>query len=172
MQTLINAGQLITAVAGDQIRHNQGVLIENDSIVAIGEWAEFAPDETRRIIDASQYTVMPGLIDAHTHVVHNGDPDEDWGRTILSELPATLALKAARNARRQLEMGVTTIRDVGAPDWVDIALRDAINAGWQFGPRMLVAGHGITSTGGHMDARKYVRPGLTAERLAGPHGSN
>jgi imidazolonepropionase-like amidohydrolase len=165
MQTLINAGQLITAVAGDQIRHNQGVLIENDSIVAIGEWAEFAPDETRRIIDASQYTVMPGLIDAHTHVVHNGDPDEDWGRTILSELPATLALKAARNARRQLEMGVTTIRDVGAPDWVDIALRDAINAGWQFGPRMLVAGHGITSTGGHMDARKYVRPGLAAELL-------
>jgi imidazolonepropionase-like amidohydrolase len=167
MQTLIKAGKLITAVEGKEIRPNQGILIEDDTIQAVGEWADFTPDETTQIIDAAHYTVMPGLIDAHTHVVHDGDPNEEWGRTILSELPATLALKAARNARRHVEMGVTTIRDLGAPDCVDIALRDAVDAGWQFGPRMLVAGHGITSTGGHMDARKYVRPGLAAELLGG-----
>jgi hypothetical protein len=54
------------------------------------------------------------------------------------------------NARRQIEMGVTTIRDLGARDWVDIALRDAIQKGWQVGPRMLAAGHGITTTGGRI----------------------
>jgi imidazolonepropionase-like amidohydrolase len=63
-------------------------------------------------------------------------------------------------------MGVTTIRDLGAWDWVDIALRDAIRAGWQVGPRIVACGHGITSTGGHMDARRYARPGIPAEALA------
>lgn len=109
---------------------------------------------------------MPGLIDAHTHVVHSGNPDENWQTLALTELTATSALKAARNAQRHLEMGVTTIRDVGAWEWVDIALRDAINAGWQSGPRMLVAGHGITSPGGHMDARKFARPGIPESVLA------
>jgi imidazolonepropionase-like amidohydrolase len=109
---------------------------------------------------------MPGLIDAHTHVVHSGDPQENWHSIVLTELTATTALKAAHAAERHLAMGVTTIRDVGAWDWIDIALRDAINAGWQKGPRLLVAGHGITSPGGHMDTRRFARPGVPAEGLA------
>jgi imidazolonepropionase-like amidohydrolase len=165
MRTLIRAGQLITAQAGDLPRHNQGILIEKGVIQAVGDWEQFAPDVGDTLIDASAHTVMPGLIDAHTHVVHSGEPHEDWRLIALTELTPTTAFKAARHARRQVERGVTTIRDVGASDWIDIALRDAINAGWQFGPRMLVAGHGITSTGGHMDASKFARPGIVNEQL-------
>jgi imidazolonepropionase-like amidohydrolase len=165
-RTLLHAGALITADANNAVLHNQGILIEDGLIQAVDNWAHLASADGAHFIDASAHTVLPGLIDAHTHVVHNGDPDEDWRLIALTELTASTALKAAQNARRHVEMGVTTIRDVGAWDWVDIALRDAINAGWQSGPRMLVAGHGITSTGGHMDARKFARPGVPSEALA------
>jgi len=167
MRMVIRAGRLITAVEGEDTRHNQGVLIEEGRIKLLGDWADFMPDETVQVVDASRHTVLPGLIDAHTHVIHNGEPDEDWKRQTILELPATTALKAAHNALRHLEMGVTTIRDLGAREWVDIALRDAINSGWQIGPRMLVAGHGITATGGHMDPRRHVRPGIALETLGG-----
>ncbi len=116
-----------------------------------------------QVIDLSQYTLMPGFVDAHTHVVHSGDPSENWGGGPVTESPADTAFIAARNARRHIEMGVTTIRDLGARDWVDLALRQAIQRGWQVGPRMLVAGHGITTSGGHMDPRPYLRPGIPLE---------
>lgn len=162
---LIRAGTVIVT-AGEPPRHEQGILVENGRIQAVDDWAQFSPDGLD-VLDLGRYTVMPGLIDAHTHVVHSGEPGDSWTANALTELPATTALKAARHARRHLDMGVTTIRDVGARDWVDIALRDAIHAGWQPGPRMLVAGHGITASGGHMDARKYVRPGVPTEALGG-----
>lgn len=166
MKTLIQAGVLFRAVSGEGPLNNQGILIENGAIKAVDTWHEFSTDGIDRFIDASNWTVMPALIDAHTHVIHSGNPDDPgWRETALTELPATTALKAARHARRHVEMGVLTIRDLGARDWVDVALRDAINAGWHVGPRMLVAGHGITTTGGHMDARKFVRPDVPASML-------
>lgn len=163
---LIKAGTVITCNTNQAVLHNQGILIENGVIRAMDAWDQFSQPAGPEFLDATSFTLMPGLIDAHTHVVHSGDPDEDWQTLALTELTATTSLKAARNAYRHLEMGITTIRDVGAWDWVDIALRDAINAGWQPGPRMLVAGHGITSPGGHMDARKFARPGIPADTLA------
>jgi imidazolonepropionase-like amidohydrolase len=144
---------------------NQGILIEDGLIQAIADWGHFSTDGAD-VLDASAYTVMPGLIDAHTHVVHTGEPNEDWRTLALTELTPTSTLKAARNAWRHVEMGVTTIRDVGAWEWIDIALRDAIRAGWQRGPRILACGHGITSPGGHMDARKHARPGIPQEAIA------
>ena len=165
MQTLIHAGTLISALPNDPVRHSQGILIDGGLIQAVADWGEFTPAADATIIDASALTVMPGLIDAHTHVVHSGEPTEDWRLIALTELTPTTTLKAARHARRQVERGVTTIRDVGASAWIDIALRDAINGGWQFGPRILAAGHGITATGGHMDASKYARPGIANEVL-------
>lgn len=162
---LIKVGRLLPQTEQGSRGQRQGILIEDGVVQAIDAWDAFGSDDTVKVLDASRYTAMPGLIDAHTHVVHSGDPDEDWRLGAVKELPATTALKAAKNALRHLEMGVTTIRDLGARDWVDIALRDAIDAGWQQGPRMLVAGHGITATGGHMDARKFVRPGIPTEAL-------
>ena len=85
----------------------------------------------------------------------------------LLDLPAATAYKAAVAARRHIEMGVTTIRDLGARDWVDVALRDAIAAGDMPGPRMIVCGHGITGPGGHMDPRRGARPGIPADLLGG-----
>ena len=159
---LIKVGQLLPLTEQGSKRQ-QSILVEDGVIRALDVWSAFGSDYP--VVDASRYTAMPGLIDAHTHVVHSGDPFEDWRLGAVTELPATAALKAARNALRHLEMGVTTIRDLGAQDWVDIALRDAIDEGWQPGPRMLVAGHGITATGGHMDARKFLRPGIPAEAI-------
>ncbi len=165
MQTLIHAGTLISGAADEPPRHEQGILITDGVIRSVDDWGHFAPDDNLVLIEAGGLTLMPGLIDAHTHVVHSGEPDEDWRLIALTELPATTALKAARHARRQVEHGVTTIRDLGAWEWIDIALRDAINAGWQLGPRILAAGHGITSTGGHMDASKFARPGIANAQL-------
>lgn len=165
MRTLIQAGTLITARADDPVRHNQGILIGQGVIQTVDDWAHFSPDAEMTLVDATALTVMPGLIDAHTHVVHSGEPDEDWRLIALTELPATTALKAARHARRHVERGVTTIRDLGAWAWIDIALRDAIDAGWHVGPRILAAGHGITATGGHMDASKYALPGISNEMI-------
>lgn len=165
MKLLIQAGYVITGLPSQPVRRKQGILIEDGLIQAIDEWGQFSPEDDLPVIDARELTVMPGLIDAHTHVIHSGDPHEDWRLIALSELTPTTTLKAARHARRQVERGVTTIRDVGASDWIDIALRDEINSGRQFGPRILAAGHGITSTGGHMDARKYARPGIDNDLL-------
>ena len=165
MSTLIRAGTLLSCRPDETIRHDQGILIEDGLVRAVDDWPQFAPGAATDLIDAAALTVMPGLIDAHTHVVHSGDPGVSWQLIALSELPALTALKAARNARRHVEQGVTTIRDLGAWEWIDIALRDAVNAGWQFGPRILAAGHGITATGGHMDARRYARPGIENEMV-------
>lgn len=143
------------------------MLIEGRHIRTVDDWAALAAMRDVAILDARELTLLPGLIDAHTHVVHSGEPDENWRTNAISELPALTALKAARHALLHLGMGVTTIRDLGSRDWVDIALRDAIEAGWQPGPRMLVAGHGITATGGHMDPRRGLRPGIAVEQLGG-----
>ncbi len=167
MRTLLRVGRLISAVEGERVRPQQGVLVDEGRIQAVADWGQFAPDDSVQVIDLSGYTLLPGLIDAHTHIIHSGEPTENWALSAITELPATTALKAARHAKRHLDMGVTTIRDLGARDWIDVALRDAIQVGWHPGPRMLVAGHGITSTGGHMDARKNVRPGIPSEVLGG-----
>lgn len=164
---LIRAGRLLSLDATETVREDVGILVENGRIAAVDQWVAFGDDHGCRLLDARERTVMPGLIDAHTHVVHSGEPEDGWHAIAATEFIGTSALKAARNAARHLRMGVTTIRDLGANDWVDVSLRDAINAGWVDGPRMLVACHGITSPGGHMDPRRYVRPGIPVDALAG-----
>ncbi len=163
MRYLIKTGLLITNQDSQNIRQQQGVLVEEGHISAVGAWEDFPSHGSLEVMDLTQYTLMPGFIDAHTHVVHSGDPAENWLGGPVIDNPPNTAFIAARNARRHIEMGVTTIRDLGARDWVDLALRDAIQRGWQVGPRMLVAGHGITTSGGHMDPRPYLRPGIPLE---------
>ncbi|PIV33756.1 MAG: amidohydrolase [Lysobacterales bacterium CG02_land_8_20_14_3_00_62_12] len=128
-----------------------GVLvIQGQRIIGVGAAAAIPADS--RVIDLGDATLLPGYIDAHTHITF--DHEDNWAKGFyegMLRFPVEQSFHAARNARVTLQAGVTTARDVGASDFIDVALRNAINAGLTEGPRLLVAGHSIGSTGGHCD---------------------
>jgi imidazolonepropionase-like amidohydrolase len=135
-------------------------VVRGDHIVSVGTAA--APAGAR-VIDLGDATLLPGFIDAHTHLTL--ELQKDYYRFIyngLMRFPAEQALYGAMYARRTLLAGFTTVRNVGAEDYVDVGLRNAINAGVTEGPRMLTALQGIGSPGGHFDGLSYppdrVRP--------------
>ncbi len=114
-----------------------------------------------KVIDVGDATLLPGFIDAHTHLTMAFNPDYNGAR--LAELSRTVpeqAIRASENARKTLMAGFTTVRDVGSSDFIDVGLRNAINAGVVPGPRMLVAVHALGSTGGHCDSGAGYRFGL------------
>ena len=144
--TIIRAGRLLDVKTG-KITTDQAIVIEDGTIVRVGgQFKAVGPGET--YIDLSNATVLPGLIDAHTHIT--GDP---WhhGYSGLSISTAREALYGARYAKATLEAGFTTIRNVGAGGFADIDLRDAINAGDVEGPRIYASGPALSITGGHCD---------------------
>lgn len=161
---LIKAGLIIDG--SGRTLEDRGILVDGQHIVGLGTEQELDLPEDVEVIDASNQTVVPGLVDAHVHTRMSGDPDAEQPEFAqITELPATTALKSYVNARADLEAGFTAIRDAGGRMYEDIALRDAINAGWLDGPRMRVAGQGLTVTGGHMDRTKRMIPGI---QIPGP----
>jgi imidazolonepropionase-like amidohydrolase len=146
--TVIKAGRLVDVAAG-RVRENQLIVIQGERITAVGPADATIVPPGAKLIDLSQQTVLPGLIDTHTHVT--GDPrlPPYYGYGI--SVPRA-ALKSVRFARETLLSGVTTIRDVGADHYADVALRDAINAGDVIGPRILASGPALGITGGHCDS--------------------
>jgi imidazolonepropionase-like amidohydrolase len=142
----IHAGHVLDVKTG-KLLSDQTIVIENGKIVSVGGAADAkAPADAIRI-DLSNATVLPGLIDAHTHLT--SDPKFGYERLGVS-IPRE-ALTGAKNARVTLQAGFTTVRNVGAAGYSDVALRDAINAGDVPGPRMLVSGPPLSITGGHAD---------------------
>jgi imidazolonepropionase-like amidohydrolase len=141
----IRAGRLIDGLGGAPIA-DAVILVENDRITAVGRGLSI-PAGTR-IIDLSRSTVLPGFIDAHTHVTSQ---PENYMEDLFRKSPIDVAVTAHIYARRTLDAGFTTIRDVGAGEFIDVALRNAINAGTVAGPRMQVATLAVGSTGGHND---------------------
>jgi imidazolonepropionase-like amidohydrolase len=145
----VKAGRVLDVRSG-KYAERQIILIEGDRIKQIGPEAEMElrlHSESR--VDLSQRTVLPGLIDAHTHITF--DPGQTGYRGLAVSIPRT-ALIGARNARVTLEAGFTTIRNLAADGYADIALRDAILAGDVAGPRILASGPALGITGGHCDS--------------------
>jgi len=126
---------------------NAIVLIENDKITSVTTNASDIPANAQ-VIDLSHYSGLPGLIDVHTHMTIY--TDETPGKPMLKQLadnpPAVEVFLARKGALRTLAAGVTTVRDLGADQYEDIAMRELINRGEMIGPRMFVCGYGITVT--------------------------
>lgn len=143
----IRAGRLVDVVTG-KVLTRQVLIVRGDRIESVGPDSAASIPAGAKVIDLSAYTVLPGLIDTHTHVTSDPTlpPYHNYG---LSH--PRVALKGAANALATLLAGVTTIRDVGASGYTDIALRDAIHDGDVPGPRILASGPALGITGGHCD---------------------
>lgn len=144
-RTVVRAGHLLD-VDGGRMLADQAVSIENGKVVAVRPWSADAA-EGAQVLDWSAWTVVPGLMDMHTHIAEEAETADVAAP--LKTSPARQAFIGAMNARRTLQAGFTTVRDVGVyRGFADIELRDAINAGLIPGPRMFVAGAYITVPGG------------------------
>jgi imidazolonepropionase-like amidohydrolase len=142
----IHAGQVLDVKTG-RLLSDQTLVIEDGKVLSVTASSETkAPADAVRI-DLPNATVLPGLIDAHTHLTM----DQNFGYERLALSIPRETLIGAKNARVTLQAGFTTVRNVGAPGYSDVALRDAINAGDVPGPRMLVSGPALSITGGHCD---------------------
>ena len=146
-RTLLRAGHLLDVKTG-KLLDGQTIVVVGDKIQSIAATSEVAAQAGDTVIDLGAMTVLPGLIDVHTHLTMNTDFDPYRELTSTS---AKEAINGVVNARTTLMAGFTSVRNVGASGFVDVDLRDAINAGQVPGPHMLVSGPLIGITGGHCD---------------------
>ncbi len=150
--TAIRAGSLIDGKS-DKLRHDQMVIIHGNRIESVGDAASAKIPAGANLIDLSKATLLPGLIDSHTHIFLQGE-DPAQGGYDANILNAPLALRAARAtvaAKRALEQGFTTLRDVETEGagYGDVGIRQAIDQGYIPGPRLLVSTRAISTTGGY-----------------------
>jgi imidazolonepropionase-like amidohydrolase len=145
----IRCGALIETDSG-QVRHNVVIVIQGDRITQVEENGQPAPDSA--VINLSDHTCLPGLVDAHTHTLLQGDiTAEDYDAQLLKESTAYRAILATRNAKRALNYGFTSIRDLETEGagYADVDLKKAINNGVIPGPRMTVVGRAMDVTGAY-----------------------
>jgi imidazolonepropionase-like amidohydrolase len=154
--TAIRAGTLIDGTGGAPVK-NAVILVQGGRITAVG--AGVAVPGGATVIDLSAFTLLPGFIDAHVHLAGRTTGDGDWQHSRLTEMPSQLALLGAAHAQQTLEAGFTTVRVVGSAAYGDVALRNAINAGWIPGPRIVAAGVSFGIRGGHCDETNGLQPG-------------
>jgi imidazolonepropionase-like amidohydrolase len=165
--TVIRAGTLIDGKSPAP-RRDQVIVVRGNRIEIVGDAAVVKIPEGARVVDLSRATVLPGLIDAHTHIFLQGEDPAEGGYDVqlLKQGLAFRAARAAVSARRALEQGFTTIRDVETEGagYGDVGIRQAIEAGYIPGPRMFVVTRAISSTGGY-DLEGY------APEIAVPKGA-
>ena len=149
---VIEAGLLIDGT-GKEPGHDYSVLVKDGKIARVEKTSEFEKPPDVDVVDAHDLTLMPGMIDCHTHLHYPGGPNinNSYSMLGLSESQSYLTILSLNNIKKDIEMGFTTIRVLGAPSYIDVAIRKAVDQKLVIGPRMLVAGQGICVTGGHMD---------------------
>jgi imidazolonepropionase-like amidohydrolase len=141
VRLVVRAGHLWD---GSRLLEDVVVVIERDTIVSVGATGNDAPKDAHEI-DLRSYTLLPGLIDLHTHMTYYWDRQPGTRPLGQRRRPAVTVFLAQENARRTLETGVTTVRDLGASNETDLSMRDLIAMGAMTGPRMFVAGQGISA---------------------------
>ena len=151
--TVLYAHRMLDVVNGEMLS-KPVLVIEGDRIVSVNP--EKVPAEGRRL-NWDDVTLLPGLIDTHTHLTSNREGD--WVHRSVKQGPADRALAGVRAAWRTLMAGFTTVRDLGTRGFADVALMEAIDSGMLAGPRIIPSGHPLGITGGHCDITGY-RPGL------------
>jgi imidazolonepropionase-like amidohydrolase len=145
---VITADRLIDTERGEVVP-DRAVILEADRIVGVVATAE-APTEARRI-DLPGHTLLPGLMDMHSHLIGDDDNGQGYAQLVMRS-SAQEAIVGVRNARRTIEAGFTTVRDIGTfRAFCDVALKEGIEAGWFPGPRMMCAGAYVTTPGGAGD---------------------
>jgi len=145
MTIIFRNGRVI--VGNGEVIENGTVAVDEKLIAFVGPAKRFPSSKKGRVFDIGRKTLLPGLIDAHVHLCLDGSPDPmiSASRDSIPEL----TLKAAHHASQTLEAGITTVRDLGGKDYIDIAIRDGIESGLLWGPRMICSGRLICMTGGH-----------------------
>ncbi len=163
--TLLSAAWLLDGGGGPPLA-DAAVLVEGDRVVALGRRGEVdaAAGASVSRVDYGEATILPGLVDAHTHLVAPGDGT--LGDDVAKEDDDILLLQAAKNARTLLHSGVTTLRENGAKGRVAFSLREGIRRKLAPGPRMVICGRPITMTGGHMGYFGSEADGPDAVRAA------
>ena len=159
--TIVKAAHLFDGKS-DQVVSPGVVVVQDGKIVAAG--ARVTEPAGAEVIDLGNATLLPGLMDAHTHMT--SEASGDWKKDELDRFKKPIpqvAIEATAFAKRTLLAGFTTVRDLGSSDLVDIGLRNAIDEGAVPGPRMLVAVHAISARGGHCDGTAGYRPDLLKE---------
>ena len=146
-RTLVRTGHLLDVKTG-KILDGQTIVVSGDSISSVAATSSVPTQPGDTVVDLGNMTVMPGLIDVHTHIT--GEPNFD-PYFELTQTDAKEAIQGVVNARTTLMAGFTTIRNVGAGGYTDVDLRDAINQGQVPGPHMQVSGPALGITGGHCD---------------------
>lgn len=156
--TVIRAARLIDGTGAAPIE-NGVVVVTGDRIVAAGAHGRVQAPAGARVIDLGDATLMPGLIDAHTHIIGRGLSDPGAATSSVRDFSSFGAILGTANAEKTLMAGFTTIRNLGSGNFDDLALRQAIDGGYIPGPRIQAGAHSLGITGGHCDENGY-RPGL------------
>jgi imidazolonepropionase-like amidohydrolase len=149
----IRAGRLFDGTA-ESLATDQIIVVTDQRIKAVGPTSEITIPPGADVIDLSATTVLPGLIDCHTHLSSRADRYDEIYK--FKDTPFHSAFHGVKNARTTLEAGFTTVRDVGSRPFLAVDLRDSIEEGFLIGPRVVASGPGMSITGGHGDLNRYA----------------
>lgn len=162
----LDCGRVLDVKSG-QWREQVSVLVIGSRIVSMDPWSAAPAPGAEAAINLRDYSCLPGLIDSHVHLTHETMPEAASLRSELSDNPADLAYQSVKFAERTLMAGFTSVRDLGASDNLNTALRKAIAGGHLRGPRIFSAGKSIATTGGHADPTNSYKQEL-ADALGHP----